>query len=334
RKCHVVLDRKQHIIGVLISPPEPGEDWAAVVAAATAAMRNARDKMTFPADAYHHRRAAGEGFPTASKGFGYGGGRKIVGNIKASSKTNAAAMDELLSDPSIARMATYPVPLFQSLCFPIYQNYHETKQLLLRKNPHLHRTWARSPFTPPSLANLGPVSVSPPHTDGANKADGMCLIGALGDFDPDQGGHLVCWDYDLIIRFPPGCSILIPSAVVTHSNTPIQEDEERFSLIQYSAGALFRWVANGFCSDLDWQSSATAEDIARREAERGARCATALRQFTRWKDAKVQNYTGRARVDVWLTGDIADFSDYTDVEEDEESARLPKNCVDPSYSVT
>jgi hypothetical protein len=36
----------------------------------------------------------------------------------------------------------------------------------------------------------------------------------------------------------------------------------------------------------------------------------------------VQNYTGRARVDVWLTGDIADFSDYTDVEEDEEE-RLP-----------
>ncbi|KAJ7355486.1 hypothetical protein DFH08DRAFT_803495 [Mycena albidolilacea] len=100
-KCHVVLDRKQHIISVLISPPEPGEDWAAIVAAATITMHNARDKMTFPADAYHHCRAAGKGFPTATRGFTYGGGRKIVGNIKASSKTNVAAIDEHLSDPSI-----------------------------------------------------------------------------------------------------------------------------------------------------------------------------------------------------------------------------------------
>ncbi|KAJ7673497.1 hypothetical protein B0H14DRAFT_2424000, partial [Mycena olivaceomarginata] len=47
----------------------------------------------------------------------------------------------------------------------------------------------------------------------------------------------------LIIRFPAGCSVLIPSAVVTPSNTPIQAGEERYSIIQYSAGALFRWVA-------------------------------------------------------------------------------------------
>ncbi|KAJ7886147.1 hypothetical protein B0H14DRAFT_2252373, partial [Mycena olivaceomarginata] len=66
----------------------------------------------------------------------------------------------------------------------------------------LHRTFARSPFTAVT-ANLGPISVSPPHTDGSNKADGMCLIGALGAFDTDKGGHLVCWDFDLIIQFPP-----------------------------------------------------------------------------------------------------------------------------------
>ncbi|KAJ7813104.1 hypothetical protein B0H14DRAFT_3478264 [Mycena olivaceomarginata] len=122
-------------------------------------------------------------------------------------------MDDLIDDPSIARMATYPI-----------HDYHEMKQLLLKKNPNLHRMWVHSPFAA-FTANLGPFSVSPPHVDHANKADGMCLIGALGGFDPDQGGHLVCWDYDLIICFPPGCSILIPSTVVTHSNTPIQDGE-------------------------------------------------------------------------------------------------------------
>jgi hypothetical protein len=65
--------------------------------------------MTFPAGAYHHRRASGEGFPTAAKGFGFGGGRQAVRNIKASSQRNAAAMNDLIDDPSIARMATYPI---------------------------------------------------------------------------------------------------------------------------------------------------------------------------------------------------------------------------------
>lgn len=149
----------------------------------------------------------------------------------------------------------------------------------------------------------------------------MCLVGALGNFDADKGGHFVCWDYDLIIRFPAGCSILIPSAVVTHSNTPIQEGEERFSIIQYSAGGLFRWVANGFKSDLAWFAKATDEAVKLRERARQARWATALKKFTRWKDIKVGNYMGRGRVEVWDTGDVAEFSDLTDVESEDESKK-------------
>jgi hypothetical protein len=216
---------------------------------------------------------------------------------------------------------------FQSLCYNIFADYHEMKQTLLKKHQHLRRTFARSPFTAVT-ANLGPVSVSPPHADFANKADGMCLIGALGCFDPEQGGHLVLWDYDLIVRFPPGCSILIPSAVVTHSNTPIQDGEERFSLIQHSAGSLFRWVANNFQTDLSWRASATAEDLANREADRKARCATALKKFTRWKDIKVKNFSGKARLEVWHTGEVEDFSDYTEDESEEECPPTKKARLD------
>ncbi|KAJ7695537.1 hypothetical protein B0H14DRAFT_3530146 [Mycena olivaceomarginata] len=282
QKTQVIVDRCGRIIGVLIAPPLPGEEWESVVQAATTAMREARDKMTFPAGAYHHRRSYGDGFPTGSQGFAFGGGRENLGNIKASSARNAAAMEELLEDPNVVRMATYPIPPFQAFCYPIFADYHTTKQVLVRKNPGLRRTFARSPFAAVTV-NLGPVSVSPPHTDAANKADGMCLIGALGSFDADKGGHLVCWDYDLIIRFPPGCSILIPSAV-------------------YTAGGLFRWVANGFQSDRSWLASASAEDLARREEERKARCADALKKFPLWKDVKVRNFSGRGRVEVWDSG--------------------------------
>ncbi|KAJ6458778.1 hypothetical protein C8R45DRAFT_843668 [Mycena sanguinolenta] len=162
------------------------------------------------------------------------------------------------------------------------------------------------------------MSVLPPHLDGNNKADGMCLIGALGSFNPDIGGHIVLWDYNCIIRFPPGCNSLIPSTVITHSNTPVAENEEHFSLIQYSASSLFRWVANGFQCDRDWFASATAADINRHEEACKTRCATTLQQFLRWKDIKVKNFTGRGRVEVWDVGDIADFSDLTEDEREVE----------------
>jgi hypothetical protein len=103
------LDHKQHVVGVLVAPPLPGQDWNTVVPAATAAMREARDKMIFPAAACKHRRASGDGFPAENFGFSFGGGRKVVGNLKSSSARNGAAMEELLADPNVARMATYPI---------------------------------------------------------------------------------------------------------------------------------------------------------------------------------------------------------------------------------
>ncbi|KAF7376802.1 hypothetical protein MSAN_00097600 [Mycena sanguinolenta] len=322
-KSHVILDRNGYVIGSLIAPPISGTEWATVADAATAAIRDARDKMLFPSAAFQHRRAMGEGFPTATAGFAFGGGRDAVGNIKATSATNAAAMDGVLADKNVDRMATFAIPAFQALFYHIFRDYHETKNTLLHQHPELRRTFRRSPFAALTV-NLGPASVTQPHVDSGNKADGLCLITALGTFDPNKGGHIVLWDYNLIIRFPPGCACLIPSAVVTHSNTPIQAGEERFSLIQYSAGGLFRWRANGCQSDLDWLATASQEDVVRREEERKACCAAALGKFSRWKDVKVGNYSGRARLEVWETGELADFSDYTEEESDREEERPKK----------
>ncbi|KAJ7615465.1 hypothetical protein FB45DRAFT_873539 [Roridomyces roridus] len=329
-KTHAILDSTGHIIGSLIAPPLPGKAWTPVNDDATAAMRLAREEMSFPADACHHRRAYDDeqGFPAAIDGFGFGGGRTDVGNFKMSAR-HRRAMDKLIARPSIRRTATYGYGPFQALCYPIHSQYYRTTRELRKKHPGLRRLFPRSPFAA-LTANLGPHSVSPPHADHGNATDGMCLISALGHFDPDKGGHLVLWDYNLIIRFPPGCSILIPSTVVTHSNTPIQAGEERFSLIQYSAGGLFRWAANGFKSDVAWAATASEEDVAAREQARQARWATALKKFSLLKDVKMGNYAGRVRAELWAEAEAGDISDLTDVEneggdgDDEEEEPLPK----------
>lgn len=79
----------------------------------------------------------------------------------------------------------------------------------------------------------------------------MCAIQALGDFNPRLGGPLVLWEIKKVVEFPPGSLVLIPSAMITHSNTPIQPGETRTSFTQFCAGALFRFVDNGFRMEAD-----------------------------------------------------------------------------------
>jgi hypothetical protein len=86
-------------------------------------------------------------------------------------------------------------------------------------NPNLTRNFSAtvSVFATATF-NFGPQTVTFPHLDFVNLPWGWCTITALGDFDPNKGGHLILWDLKLIICFPPGSTILIPSALIRHSN--------------------------------------------------------------------------------------------------------------------
>lgn len=113
--------------------------------------------------------------------------------------------------------------------------------------------------------NLGPRTVTYPHVDVGYLIFGWCAITALGNFDPDVGRHLILWDLGLIIRFPPGSTILIPSALLCHSFTSIREHETRYSFTQYTAGGLFRWVDDGCQSQKDAVEKLSPSEIRARE---------------------------------------------------------------------
>jgi hypothetical protein len=76
-------------------------------------------------------------------------------------------------------------------------------------------------------------------------------VQALGNFDPEQGGHLVLWDLKLVVEFPAGALILLPSATIAHSNIPVQEGDERVSFTQYTAGGIFRFIDPGFRTQVE-----------------------------------------------------------------------------------
>lgn len=130
---------------------------------------------------------------------------------------------------------------------------------------------------PAAAFNLGLVTVCRPHRDSANLSFGICAVTALGAYDPSKGGHMVFKELRLVVTFPPGSTVLLPSALLTHSNTAVGEGETRYSFTQYAAGSLFSYVQNGMKSNKDVDKKSTLDPeghLQRLQADRN-----------RWKDS-------------------------------------------------
>ncbi|KAI0055809.1 hypothetical protein BV25DRAFT_1771550, partial [Artomyces pyxidatus] len=178
-------------------------------------------------------------FRTFSAGVSYGGGQTepmILGTTKF--------LEPLLSHPSIIRIANFGSAIFAMYAPKLYAYYSEILGKLFERMPHLRRPFPHSIFTATSI-NFGPT-VTWCHLDGGNIPFGLCAIAALGLFDYKKGGHLYLWELGLVVEFPSGGLALITSGSVHHGNTPVQPGETRYSVTQYCAGGLFRWVAYGF----------------------------------------------------------------------------------------
>ncbi|THU85627.1 hypothetical protein K435DRAFT_685208 [Dendrothele bispora CBS 962.96] len=92
--------------------------------------------------------------------------------------------------------------------------------------------------------NFGPCTRTHIHTNAKNTAHDMCAT-TLGSFNPKLRGHLVLWDLKVLIEFPPGCTILLLSALLYHLNTGVQTHKTRYSVTQYTAGGIWCWLDGG-----------------------------------------------------------------------------------------
>jgi hypothetical protein len=102
----------------------------------------------------------------------------------------------------------------------------------------------------PTVAfNLGNRVITKKHIDSQNCPFGWCTITALGEFDASKGGHIILWDLGIVLEFPAGACVCLPSALITHSNIPTNESETRMSFTQYCSGEIFRHIENGFRTD-------------------------------------------------------------------------------------
>jgi hypothetical protein len=136
---------------------------------------------------------------------------------------------------------------------------------------------------PSAAFNLGNRVITTKHIDSENCPFGWCTITALGNFDASKGGHIILWNLGIVLEFPAGTCICLPSALVTHSNIPTDENETRMSFTQYCSGEIFRFIENGFRTDADLEKQDPAI-LAFRKNERKTRIQEGYAMFSNIND--------------------------------------------------
>ncbi|KAJ7715458.1 hypothetical protein B0H16DRAFT_1339771, partial [Mycena metata] len=252
-----ILDAQGRIIAILLGTPEDDE-WAAVIEDAVAAMARAR-REAIRSGEWHvgtvHRR--GTHLPVRD-GVSFGGGQKKPGNL-CHSRFMRRLIRRLLRNKSIRRIAGFQSMGLALYAPKLYRYYCKVLHALFRNHPKLIHTFPNSIF-PAITLNCGDA-VTFEHCDILNCVHGLCGITSGGHYDHVLGGHLYLRQLRLIIQFPSGATILIPSGCLDHGNPPIQPNETRYSITQYAAGGLFRWAAYGFQSAKSLLAQPGGQDV-------------------------------------------------------------------------
>ncbi|KAK7008541.1 hypothetical protein R3P38DRAFT_3324663 [Favolaschia claudopus] len=288
-----LVDADRQILLCLAGFPDdqPGRSWQKEVAVPAAQAMEAAAITIYTKPKWQRKRLPSEptprrgGHAAKNSGFSMGGGQTHPQNVSQSAQT-LATLASLFALKPFQRIAGWTNMIFAAFAKDLFDFYDTTLNDICAHDAELRRNLPRklSVFSTTTF-NFGPVTVTLPHIDFRNLAWGWCAITALGDFDPDRGGHLVLWDLKLIIRFPPGATILIPSAILRHSNIKIQKGETRFSFTQYTPAGLFRWAYNGFRTDKDVDTSkqTSAAEHQRRKQDRARRWAEGIKMYSVWE---------------------------------------------------
>jgi hypothetical protein len=118
-------------------------------------------------------------------------------------------------------------------------------ELICTLSPECNFPFKDLPFSSYTL-NIGQQSICNVHVDGNNLTSGLCLVIPFGNFNPQNGGHLILHELRMVLELPPGSIVLFPSAIISHENIAVEAHQERRSLTAYTPGSMFQWVEDAF----------------------------------------------------------------------------------------
>ncbi|KAJ7602797.1 hypothetical protein DFH06DRAFT_1351030 [Mycena polygramma] len=208
RSPKLIVDAHGRIIAILLGRPED-PDWDDVVRDAAKAMERAR-RAGYASGAFRskdteHRRGR---YAVLSAGVSFGGGQER----------------SLLQNKSIRRLAGFQSAGMARYAPKLWRYYVDTLSELFEHHAGLEHNFTNSIF-PAATFNLGPAVVTEEHADINNCVHGLCGVSSAGSYNHKTSGQIYLKQLKMVIDFPSGSSILIPSAFVDHGNTVLEPEE-------------------------------------------------------------------------------------------------------------
>ncbi|KAJ7065914.1 hypothetical protein B0H15DRAFT_807675 [Mycena belliarum] len=198
---------------------------------------------------------------------------------------NTLVFFQLFRSLALKRLVGYGNHLLEVYCPSVLSALQEEKQDFLTHHPTANYPSDSSVFSAATFEFGGPhkrtTCLGQPDRF---QAGGWSVLHALGDYVPMRGGHVIFWDLGLVVSFPPGSSILIPTGVIHYSFVKVRAGERRYSLLQWAGAGIPRWFANGRRTDLEFAVQATAAEHAEREAARVRGHSEAIEAFPLERD--------------------------------------------------
>ncbi|KAJ3871362.1 hypothetical protein F5051DRAFT_433918 [Lentinula edodes] len=275
-------DAEGRVYGLVVYPNDPGVRKCAEEAARL--IQSERSNCSFSAEQLEHRRGS---FPALTTGVAHGNGRTHPQNI-VHNVANTSVLKRLTSSKPFQCLSGFATGVFKTWAPRLYNYCEEHLTDLLSSDGLLTRIFDNS-VLPAAAFNFGPRTVCLPHVDFGNLPFNLCWIWALGWYNWKKGGHMILWDLKIVVEFPPGSLMAIPSGVCCHSNTCIGRSEIRYSFTQYAPGGNFHWVDHGFQSEEDFQAGLTTAEKKEEKLTKKARWEMGLGLFSTLTELGLNN---------------------------------------------
>ncbi|KAK7434134.1 hypothetical protein VKT23_020360 [Stygiomarasmius scandens] len=270
----IVDFRDGRILCILIGNPPGDPSWQGVHDTAFEELRAAATQLS-TLNPQARRRI----LKYLTAGYSFGGGQTAPQHFNLSAREREL-LEPLLSSQAFARIVGHVNAAFATWAPKLYTRYAEDLDHHRQHDPNFTKTFPSTVFAAATF-NLDDQTLSAEHLDYFNFLFGLCAVTAFGNFDPTVGAHIILWDLQVVIEFPPSTSMLIPSCWCRHSNTAMSKDSIRHSFVQYSAGGLFRYDDDGMrtrasMSMREWRNK---ESQARNRVKEGLQLYSTLEEL-------------------------------------------------------
>ncbi|KAE9401323.1 hypothetical protein BT96DRAFT_818081 [Gymnopus androsaceus JB14] len=232
-----------------------GADWLSNAVRVDSALENLSRLARIPQSQKPNRRGS---YVTLPAGCGFGGGRTCPGSY-ANTAHNAPLVQAILDRPDVQRVARYVDAGLQAYFPKLHSFYSSLLEHILADSPEIVRMFQGCCYGACHL-NLHNASTVD-HEDWYNILFGMCAVYSSGLYDHTRSGHFIAWSLGIVAQFPPACAVYVPSACVTHANTPIASHETRSSIAFFMSAGLARWYHNGYISDKEFKERASVAQL-------------------------------------------------------------------------